>query len=160
MIHALSFEGRVYICRVSCNCCSMQDQPCTTQLLSRVISNTQPHLYYYLLQINYIREKRTFGVNGFRGKWTSGKGYIYSRVSCNCCSMQDQPCTTQLLSRVISNTQPHLYYYLLQINYIREKRTFGVNGFRGKWTSGKGYIYSHRWYFIPLLFPGRDLSLF
>ena len=25
---------------------------------------------------------------------------------------------------------------------------------------GYMYVYSHRWYFIPLLFPGQDLRLF
>ena len=52
---------------------SMEDQPCTTQLLSRFISHTQPHLY--LLHSG----KRTFGGNDFRGKWSSGENIYYPK---------------------------------------------------------------------------------
>ena len=52
----------------------MQDQPCTTQLLSRVISHTQPHLY--LLHSGEM----VFGGNDFRGKWSSGEMIYYPRL--------------------------------------------------------------------------------
>ena len=65
MIHALSFEGRVYGYRVTAVACR--------------INPAQPNYYqgsYHIHSLTctcYIRGKRTFGGNEFRGKWSSGE---------------------------------------------------------------------------------------
>ena len=69
MIHALSFEGRVYGYRVTAVACR--------------INPAQPNYYqgsYHIHSLTctcYIWGKRTFGGNDFRGKWSSGEKIYY-----------------------------------------------------------------------------------